>query len=90
LGHHLIDDSALLGCRRDRAASLNGNDGPPAVVERGRDGGGERLIEGHLELAAEIVDAVSDVAFVAEDNGLDLQDVGTHSTTIAYGAGLAQ
>jgi len=69
-------------------ASLNGNDGPPAVVERGRDVGGEARIEGHLELATEIVDAVAEGAFAAEDDGLDLQDVAAHGTTIAYRAWL--
>lgn len=85
-GHHRIDHGALPGCRRNGAASLYGNDGPPAVVECGRDVGGEARIEGHLELATEIVDAVPDGALMAEDNGLDLQDVGAHGTTIAEDA----
>jgi hypothetical protein len=74
------------GWRRKGAASFDGHDRPSAPVERGRDLGGERRIQGHLELATQIVDTVSEVSLVAQDNGLDLEDVGAHSDTFAYEA----
>jgi hypothetical protein len=71
--------------RRDWAAIFNGNDRTSAVIEGARHFISQATIQSHRKLATEIVNAVSDGAAATQDDGLDLQDVGTHGGTIAEG-----
>jgi hypothetical protein len=84
-GRHTICDTERRDCRRDRADSLNGNDGPTALVECGRDVGCQTEIQAHREQTTEIVDGVADGTIASEDDGLDLQDVSAHGARIADG-----
>ncbi len=69
-------------------ATFHRDNGPLAFIEGSRDVRGKAEIEGNSELVTAFVNAITDRAFAAEDDGLDLKDVGAHVATIADAAGL--